>query len=224
MLPKRWLLSAIAFAFVSVASLASEQEVEVSTAGKAREIAGRFEVDFFLYDVSVRNIFVEHPYSAHVNIAYHFLDWLSLEAIAGYSFISRETALSSRIRNEMLDPSRGITLPELWSTTWQAGGNLVFAPINGKVSFWSEVQNHFQVYAFVPLMGEGIRRIGSDSKAEISARFATGLGAGARIFAADLIAVRAEVRQMFGFNPSLPDGTSDLSSTTWLQFGVGYLF
>lgn len=208
----RWVLAALAL-FVS-GVLIAEEPVD-------QQIAGRFEVDAFFYDVSVSDVFVTTPYMWHLSAGYHVFEWLSLEAITGYAFASGESALMQTLRKgTTLKPD----LPGMWAPTWLLGSNVVFAPIVGKLNLWSELQSHFQLYVFLPLAGEGIKRVVSVDESETAARFATGFGAGMRFFALDRLTLRAEFKQSYAFNPPLLSGARDVASTTWLSFGIGYLF
>lgn len=196
---------------------------EVAEVAETREIVGRFEIDAFVYDVSLNNMFVQHPYAFHLTVGYHFLDWLSLEVQGGYALVAGETALTTLLRSDPADLVRVRGLSGLWQTTWSAGSNLVFSPIYGKVALFSYLQSHFQVYGMVPIVAEGVTRIVAGASNENAARIAVGLGGGVRFFALDQFVLRAEVKHMYGVNPALPDGGTDISSTTWLQLGVGYL-
>ena len=119
--------------------------------------------------------------------------------------------------------SQVLPLPELWQTKWQVGLNGQWIPFYGKLSWFSEVQTHFQLYFTFGGALEGVMRVVDVPKnIEEDKRFALNLGGGVRLFLTDSIALRSEIKESIGFNPNLKNGERDISWTAWVLFGVSF--
>lgn len=190
--------------------------------GKKHATQNRMELGAFVFNTSLRNVFVEHPYAAQLAVGYHVFDWLQLQLVGGYVFSRRETSALRQIRGDLpSDFDRGLNLRDLWQTVWNVGVDAQWAPFYGKVSLFAEGELRLQLYALVGLALEGTQRVtNAVEPAESATRFALSPGLGLRLFVTERIAIRSEIRQTFGFNPDLL-GQADVSSTTWLQLGIG---
>lgn len=197
--------------------------------GKSIPIKNQFEIGAFVYDVSVRNSYVAHSYAAHATFGYHFLDWLALEAYGGYVFLHRESSVLTAIREDLSTvantDTKRLVLPGIWQTQWSTGLSALWAPFYGKISFFSEWESKFQTYFILGAGADGVvQALGNQGEVINGIRFCLNGGLGLRLFLSEHAALRAEVKESVGFNPVLQNGNSDVSSTTWIQTGVSFLF
>jgi outer membrane beta-barrel protein len=191
----------------------------------------RFEGSL-LYDMTYGNKYVEH-YGGQLNLTFHIFDWLAVEAFGGW-FVPGQTNIAAKVydagRSKSLladDPALCATpncepeLPDLWMTTWFAGGHVQWAPIYGKMSFVSELDLSFQLYGNLGGGVEGVTkklRDGTYENGEIGGSDArrfyglgTGIrpvlsyGAGLRIIPWKHFAIRLELRNTHGFNDNVDE-------------------
>lgn len=189
-------------------------------AGRLHDVGGRIELSAFIFDASILNTYVEHPYAAHFGLGYHVFDWLSFETYFGYVVSKKETAVVRRIREELKGDTAGeLSLPKLWQTDWFAHAHVEWAPFYGKLSLASEYDLSFQLYGQLGGGINGIRKAQNDGTFISSKqRYTLNAGAGVRLFLTDWLAIRTEIRSLWGANPE----EEGLSSTTWLNCGLGF--
>jgi outer membrane beta-barrel protein len=212
---------AICALVLSQGAWATPKSVEI-VSGKNYSIQNRFEVGVFVYDTSLRNVFVNHPYAAHLALGYHLFEWLQLQAVGGYVFSHGETSTLTQIRADLpLDFKGDLSLPQLWQRMWNLGLEAQWAPFYGKISLLSEAELNLQFYLLAGGALEGIQKVlNAKGDSQNATRFSVDVGLGLRLFLTERFAIRSEIKQAFGFNPALGD-TSDVASTTWLQLGIG---
>jgi outer membrane beta-barrel protein len=197
-------------------------------------------------------------YSSHLGgmleVGVGLVDTLSLGATFGYldgSLTSIVTGDEGIIAGKVAScqaPCRAVDLhvPDLAQVTGVLTGQLVWAPLYGKVSVVSEVDVSLQLYALFgggmvgtrrpsvdlthpagtrawSLAGQGV----GDGGLFASRRGALAIGAGLRLFAGSLAEVRLEVRDLtfrdsfdLDYDPATPDQTY-WSSRWFVQAGVG---
>jgi outer membrane beta-barrel protein len=227
---------------------------------KLHSTAGRFELTAF-YDTSLNDKYVKHQ-GGHGSLLYHLSDWLALEFFGG-TMVGKESQILSKVRvsgDSYARTSKGECgwdplgacepeLPDLYQTTWFAGGALQWAPIYGKLSAVSEYDLSFQLYSILGAGIEGIKKELSTPGA-ISADYANpdgtqdgttalsmNYGLGFRFLPFKHVAIRLELRNYLRQNPPvweygtgngdkcnegyiLNDGEADICHTDWSNIGV----
>lgn len=178
----------------------------------------RFELSVFPYDVTFRNIYVQHPYAAHASVGYHIWDFLAVEAFGGYVFVSEDTQTTSILRSVATVPD--FQLAGLWRELWFAGGNVTYAPFYGKFSIVSELEGAFQFYALAGAGVDGMQRPDANGNFVNAIRFAGNFGGGLRLFFMQNMAVRVEIRENIGRNALVNGSEGNIQGYTWFQLGV----
>jgi outer membrane beta-barrel protein len=196
-------------------------------ANKLYPMSGRFELGL-TFDTSFGDKYVDHI-GGHANVGYHLFDWLAVEAFGGYLF-GDETGIVQNVRLDgksaglarqnaaCRNPGCEPQLPDMWQTTWFAGGNVQWSPIYGKLSAVSEYDLNFQLYARLGGGVEGIQRRLADSSfsdnvagAGAFPGFGTRLrpslnyGVGVRLIPWKFLALRAELVNVNGLNPNVEE-------------------
>lgn len=218
-------------------------------------MGGRFELTG-IFDYSFNDKYVDHL-GAGASAGFHLFDWLAFEAFGGYLF-GDETGIVGNVRNDGSSKKRADEqqecanngcepqLPDMWMTTWYAGGDLQWSPIYGKISAVSELDLNFQLYALAGGGAEGITRVLNDTPFdEPQVRFSGNYGLGVRIIPWKYLALRAELRNYTGLNPNVEEHNAndedactngytlvvgpakqcftDFSNNTMLQVGLSLL-
>lgn len=178
----------------------------------------RLEIALFPYDLTIRNLYVRHPWAAHASLGYHFFDWLGVEGFGGYVFMKGDSVTTEILKS--VSGVKDFQLAGLWRTAWFAGGNILWAPFYGKLSLVSEVEGTFQIYALLGAGAEGIERPTQTEGTLRSTRFSVNVGGGLRLFLTKSLALRAEVRESLGKNAFLSGEQGEIQGSTWCQFGV----
>jgi outer membrane beta-barrel protein len=141
-----------------------------------------------------------------VGVSLHFTDWIAVEVFGGYLYM-RETSIIggnegvrfsiATDRNEKRNPN----LPDLVGMSWFVQGGLTFAPIYGKLNFFSEFDLTAQLYLAggVGVVGAVRRDItGVDevttNLVNAGVKFSGNVGFGFRLFFNKFFAIRAEFR------------------------------
>ena len=227
---------------------------------KLHPTAGRFELSAF-YDTSLNDKYVKHQ-GGHGSLLYHLSDWLALEVFGG-TMIGKESQILSKVRtsgNSYAQTSKGQCgwnpvggcepeLPDLYQTTWFAGGALQWAPIYGKLSAVSEYDLSFQIYSILGGGIEGIKKelstpgaVSSDYARPDGVQDPTSLlsmnyGLGFRFIPFKHVAIRLELRNYLRQNPPvweygvgdgdkcaegyiLNNGEEDICQVDWSNIGV----
>lgn len=218
-------------------------------------MGGRFELTG-IFDYSFNDKYVDHLGGSGA-AAFHLFDWLAFEGFGGY-LLGGETGIVGNVRNDGSSAKRANEgqecftsgcepqLPDMWMTTWFAGGDVQWSPIYGKISAVSEVDLNFQLYAIAGGGAEGITRMlntgGQDTP---QVRFSGNYGLGLRLIPWKYLALRAELRNFNGLNPNVEEHNAndedrcttgytlvvgpekqcftDISGNTMLQVGLSLL-
>jgi outer membrane beta-barrel protein len=207
----------------------------------------RFEGTGF-FDYSLANKYIEHL-GGHGGLTFHIFDWLAVEGFGGY-LVADETNIAKRVRqqraskdpDQCAQPTCEPELPDLWQTTWFAGGDVQWSPLYGKLSLVSELDFNFQLYGLLGGGVEGItKKLNDGSFTSPEVRPSVNYGIGLRLIPWKWIALRLELRNYNGANPAVEEiddncaegytlqvGTeqqcfTDFSSTTLVQFGISFL-
>lgn len=224
-------------------------------------MGGRFELTG-IFDYSFNDKYVDHL-GGSAAAAFHLFDWLAFEGFGGY-LVGDETGIVGNVRvdgssakrlNENQECFNDVNggngscepqLPDMWMTTWFAGGDLQWSPIYGKISAVSELDLNFQLYALAGGGAEGITRYLNNGAYDTpQVRFSGNYGLGIRLIPWKYLALRAELRNFNGLNPNVEEhnandedacGTgytlvvgpakqcfSDISTNTMLQVGLSLL-
>lgn len=174
-----------------------------------------------------------------VGVSLHITDWIAVEVFGGYVYM-RETSIIggsegvrysiATDRNEKRDPN----LPDLVGMSWFVQGGLTFAPIYGKLNFFSEFDLTAQLYLAggVGVVGAVRRQItGVDeittALVPAGVKFSGNVGFGFRLFFNKIFAIRAEFRDFIfsdtfvfssGGNPE-----TDIIHNFMGMFGVSFI-
>jgi outer membrane beta-barrel protein len=221
----------------------------------------RFELTG-IFDYSFNDKYVQHTGGSGA-VAFHLFDWLALEGFGGY-LVGDETGIVGNVRLDGSSAKREREsqvcfddnndslgscepqLPDMWQTTWFAGGDIQWAPIYGKLSAVSEYDLNFQLYGIAGAGAEGITRLLNtleydNQRVRISANYGLGL----RLIPWKYVAIRAEIRNYNGLNPNVEEHEDrdeldckegytlvvgrerqcfpDISNNTMLQVGISLL-
>ncbi|MCC7071091.1 MAG: outer membrane beta-barrel domain-containing protein [Deltaproteobacteria bacterium] len=184
-------------------------------------MGGRFELTG-IFDYSFNDKYVDHLGGSGA-AAFHLFDWLAFEGFGGY-LLGGETGIIGNVRadgssakranegQECFDDANGGNgacepqLPDMWMTTWFAGGDIQWSPIYGKISAVSELDLNFQLYALAGAGAEGITRYLNTGGFDGSqVRFSGNYGLGVRLIPWKWVALRAELRNYNGLNPNVEE-------------------
>ncbi|MCC7107739.1 MAG: outer membrane beta-barrel domain-containing protein [Deltaproteobacteria bacterium] len=218
-------------------------------------MGGRFELTG-IFDYSFNDKYVDHLGGSGA-AAFHLFDWLAFEGFGGY-LVGGETGIVSNVRNDGSSKKRANEgqecandgclpqLPDMWMTTWFAGGDVQWSPIYGKISAVSEVDLNFQLYALAGAGAEGITRLLGNLQPDApQVRVSANYGLGIRLIPWKWVALRAELRNYNGLNPNVEEHNAndedrcttgytlvvgpekqcftDISNNTMLQVGLSLL-
>ncbi|OGQ24717.1 MAG: hypothetical protein A2138_07945 [Deltaproteobacteria bacterium RBG_16_71_12] len=197
-------------------------------------MGGRFELTG-IFDYSFNDKYVDHL-GGSGSAGFHLFDWLAFEGFGGYLF-GDETGIVGNVRNDGSSTKRlnenqecandgcEPQLPDMWMTTWFAGGDLQWSPIYGKISAVSELDLNFQLYALAGGGAEGITRKlnGAAGYDAPQVRFSGNYGLGVRLIPWKYLALRAELRNYTGLNPNVEEhnANDEDSCTTGYTLVVG---
>ena len=147
---------------------------------------------------------------------YNFTEWLALEGDGLYGYTSL-TDLAQRVREKLKVPKSDATpqsrigdeVSNMGQMQWGGSLGVRFAPVYGKMSIFAEVPLHFQFYLLAGVGASGLKyeslnfcvaRAGPTSsvcnayRADSAVGLTGQLGLGMRVFLADSIAVKLELR------------------------------
>jgi outer membrane beta-barrel protein len=162
---------------------------------------------------------------------YNFTDIIGLEIGGGY-FFGSESSIMNTVRANF--GAQEPPLSDLYQLQWMANANVVIVPFYGRVSFASEFDPSWDLFA---LAGGGVfgvrKQFGPDGASSFESKVAPGFnfGGGLRFYWTMFntrTALRLEFREYFFPDPTTdaelsPD--SDVDSITWnLHFQAGLQF
>jgi outer membrane beta-barrel protein len=225
----------------------------------------QFKLEFTgFFDYSFNDKYVEHLGGSGAFV-FHVFDWLAFEGFGGY-LLGDETGIVGNVRLDGASAKRDLDnqacfeaaagtkgrcepqLPDMWMTTWFAGGDVQWAPIYGKLSAVSEYDLNFQLYGVLGGGVEGITRklnTGAQDFDDPQVRVSANYGLGVRLIPWKYVAQRAEIRNYNGLNPNVGEHDPrdedacdngytlvvgrerqcfpDISNNTMLQIGISLL-
>jgi outer membrane beta-barrel protein len=154
-----------------------------------------------------------------LSYGYNFSDLIGFE-IYGGGFIGNESSIMDEVRAQFgaMEPP----LSDLYQLQWSAGADLVLVPFYGKMSFASEVDPAYDLYA---LLGGGVaglrRQVGADDVRTFESKTgpAFNFGFGLRFYFTQWLGLRLEFRDYF-----FPDPEGGFSWNLHFQGGFQFNF
>ena len=165
---------------------------------------------------------------AYGTYQYNFTDWIGAGFSAGI-FLGDETSITDAIRlvEDPDNPEGEEPLGDLHQMYWMASVDVVVVPLYGKISFLSEFNPSFDVFA---LAGGGVGQVQRD-RAPAGGPIQTtdtaftpifSVGFGLRLYLTDLVGLRIEFRDFF--YPEPEEGVGGFTFNLHFQGGVQFTF